>query len=471
MSELPGGIAQAEVPVPRDSALGVLVRRSRVGEWQVLLGLRSRKARFLPGNLAFPGGRMEPEDRPDENGAWLRCASRELVEETGIELPPEGWLDGGERSTPPMFPVRYRTRFLVAELPAGDDPAPSPVTAENEELLWTLPIDTVRGFEDGRLLLPPPVLALLRALAASPPDGLHEAASLITRVNLAEEECSRIEFVPGIWCLPVLTDTLPPATHTNVWLPHGKKLAVIDPGSAREAENRRLLQVIDRLRQETGAEPSSVVLTHHHQDHVSGASEVARALGVPVLAHPRVLQLAGHVLQGSHTVALAEGEPILLEGLSLVPLLTAGHADGHLAFHVPERNILISGDLVSALSTMIVEPLPGAMEAFIDSLRKASRIGLKRLLPSHGPPIPAAILENTVRHREAREEKIFELLPEEGAGSGATLAEIAKNAYRDTPGAPAFLAAEQTRSHLHRLEEYGKAMLVAGKVDRWRKGV
>jgi ribonuclease/clavin/mitogillin len=470
MSELPGGVAPAEVPAPRDSALSVLLRRNRSGEWQVLLGLRSRKARFLPGNLAFPGGGMEPEDRPDENGSWSRCVSRELSEETGIQIPPERWLDGGERSTPPMFPVRYRTRFLVAELPSGDDAAPPPVTSENEELLWSLPGTAVRGFEAGRLMLPPPVLALLRALAAAPPDGLHEVAALTNRVNAVEEESPRIEFVPGIWCLPVGTDTLPPATHTNVWMPHGKKFVVIDPGSDREAENRRLLKVITRLRRETAAEPLAVLLTHHHQDHVSGASEIAQELGVPVRAHSQVLQKVGHVLEGVETVALTEGEPILLEGLSLVPALTPGHADGHLVFHVPERNVLISADLVSALSTMIVEPRPGAMDTYIASLRKASRIGAARLLPSHGPPVPAAVLEKTVRHREAREEKILDTLPEASALYGAVLSEISKSAYDDTPGAPPFLAAGQTRSHLHRLEEQGRATLIAGKDERWRKG-
>ena len=48
-------------------------------------------------------------------------------EETGIDVPEASWIEAGERTTPPMFPVRFRTRFLVAELEdhASGDLAPA----------------------------------------------------------------------------------------------------------------------------------------------------------------------------------------------------------------------------------------------------------------------------------------------------------------------------------------------------------
>ena len=61
MSVLPYGVHPAEPPVPRESALGIVLRRTPDG-FEVLLGRRARRARFLPGNLAFPGGVLDRSD-------------------------------------------------------------------------------------------------------------------------------------------------------------------------------------------------------------------------------------------------------------------------------------------------------------------------------------------------------------------------------------------------------------------------
>ena len=460
MSERPFGIAPARVPKPRDSAVGLLLRRGNRGQWQVLLGRRSGKARFLPGNLAFPGGRMESEDRPGEPGSFRRCGSREILEETGVHVDPETWLNGGRRVTPPMFPVCYHTVFLVAELPPGDRPAPPPASPENELMVWIDPADAVRRFHAGEIELPPPVLAVLRGMVAGPPADLAAAAELARAVNRVEEAAPRIEFVPGIWMLPVQTDTLPPATHTNVYLPAGERFAVIDPGSNRPGEIDRLLQVIRRLRDTTGADPFGVLLTHHHQDHVAGAAAVAAELEVPVFAHPE----APCPLD---TEPLEENRPIDLGGMTLVPVLTPGHAPGHLAFHVPGKEVLISGDLVSTLSTMVIPPEPGAMDRYLASLAVASSLGVVRLLPSHGPPAPPKVLEKTVEHRLLRESRILEAMEPAGEGT-IPLSRIAAAAYADSPFVVRFLAERQAEAHLLRLEAAGRVRRAGDGSRSWR---
>ena len=166
MSELPAGVSPAPVPTPRDSASAVVLRpREDVG-WEVLLGLRARGARFMPGHLSCPGGGVDPADRPDRPGAYRRCVRRELIEETGIDVPEGEWIEAGERTTPPMFPLRFRTRFFVAPFP--EDVAPhalAPTTGENESLCLARPRDVLGEWERGRARLPPPIVPLLRALA------------------------------------------------------------------------------------------------------------------------------------------------------------------------------------------------------------------------------------------------------------------------------------------------------------------
>jgi glyoxylase-like metal-dependent hydrolase (beta-lactamase superfamily II) len=402
---------------------------------------------------------MEPEDRCGDYSQWRRCASREVLEETGVQVDPGCWLDGGERTTPPMFPVLYRTAFLVAELPAGDEPAPLPVSPENESLLWIDPADALQRYDTGEIDMPPPVLAVLRGVAADPPTDLVAAAELVRVLNSAEEEAPRIEFVPGIWMLPVHSDTLPPATHTNVYLPAAERFAVIDPGSSRPAELDRLLGVIDRLMGVTGATPYGVLLTHHHQDHSAGAIELAKALQVPVFAHPEAPCPTA-------TEPLQDRLPVDLGGMTLVPVLTPGHAPGHLAFHIPCRNVLISGDLVSAYSTMLIPPESGAMDRYIASLALASKLGAGRLLPSHGPPLPAKALTKTAEHRFWRENRILEVLEQAGR-KPVPLARISSAAYSDSPAVIRFLTEQQSESHLLRLEGAGRVRRSGGDTDSW----
>jgi len=448
MTELPDGLEPAEVPPPVDSALGIVARRAG-GEWELLFGMRSRRSRFMPGNLAFPGGKIDPADAPDSAGALERCASRELLEETGLTIPPAAWLDAGERTTPPFFAVRFRTLFFVAEVPADTRP-PSP--AEIESLSFASAPRVLADWEAGAALVPPPILPILRALIDGRPATAEAIARIVAEVNGAEQPIPRIEFVPGIWALPLRTRTLPPAACTNVWMPGGERFVVVDPGSGEPDEIERLLAVV-RKREATGAGVEAVVLTHHHRDHVSGAGAVARALGVPVRAHAATLSRIPPLPPGVRGQALADGETIDLAGALLEAVATPGHAPGHLAFLVSPQRALIAGDLVSGLSTILIGLAEGDMDQYLASLARAASLEPAIVLPAHGPPLPAAAIASTIRHRQEREQRIVAAL-----GSGATrdLASIAEAAYADTPSAAPFLREMQTRSHLERLARTGR---------------
>ena len=80
---------------------------------------------------------------------------------------------------------------------------------------------------------------------------------------------------------PVRSETLPPATHTNVYILGSDKRWVVDPGSPFPEENTRLLEQLQH-----GAPVAGIVLTHRHRDHVSGAQVLADALGCSIYAHP-----------------------------------------------------------------------------------------------------------------------------------------------------------------------------------------
>ena len=115
----------------RDAATVILLRDVG-GVPQVLMGQRGAKAAFMPNKYVFPGGAVDevdysgvPEGVPDvrlgEKAVGLYTAAlRELLEETGLRLPPHmGGLRFVFRAiTPPGRPRRFDARFFVAQ--AGD---------------------------------------------------------------------------------------------------------------------------------------------------------------------------------------------------------------------------------------------------------------------------------------------------------------------------------------------------------------
>ena len=456
MSELPDGIEPAPIPTPKDAALGIVLRRRGDGGFDVLLGRRARHSRFMPGNLAFPGGKLDPEDEPGRSGSFERCTSRELLEETGVDIPPAAWRAAGERTTPPLYPVRFRTLFFVAELPVGAAlPETPPSPDEFETLAFADPRAVLADWEAGVSLVPPPLLPILRLMAAGRERDAAALAERIAAVNVNEDPLPRIEFVPGIWVLPVRTRTLPPASCTNVWMPGGRRFVVIDPGSGEPEESARLLAVIAK-RVETGSSVDAVVLTHHHRDHVTGAGVIAAALDVPVLAHAETLARLGPLPTGVATRELEGGDVLDLDGMTLRAVHTPGHAPGHLAFFDAERRALIAGDLVSGLSTILVGLVDGDMDDYLDSLRRCVALDPRIVLPSHGPPLPGKAISATIAHRDDREAKIVAALAD---GVPRELSEIAEAAYAGAPDSPRFLRDLQTRAHLERLIRRGRVEL------------
>jgi glyoxylase-like metal-dependent hydrolase (beta-lactamase superfamily II)/8-oxo-dGTP pyrophosphatase MutT (NUDIX family) len=463
VSELPEGIPRAEPSAPHASALGIVVRRDGDGRWETLLGRRSPRSRFLAGHLAFPGGRLEDGDEGGLPGAARRCASREMAEESGVAIAPDRWLDAGERITPALYPVRFRARFFVTEAPAGLRLPDEPPQPEEIDALHFEPAgEVLAAWERGDLLVPPPVLAMLRAISGANANSVDALAGILREVNEREGSAPRIEFVPGVWMLPVRTDTLPPATHTNVWMPGGRSFVIVDPGSDDPEEIAGLLRVVARRRDE-GAALEAVVLSHHHQDHASGAVTVAETLGVPLRAHRAVIDRLRLGSSGLSVEEVGDGEVMELGGITLEALHTPGHAPGHLAFLVREHPALIAGDLVSGLSTILIDPSDGDMGLYVESLERVAALGCRRVLPSHGPPLPGKVIQRAIEHRRMREDRILAAL----RGGPGEITAIARSAYHDVPEAPPSLAEQQTLANLRYLAKRGLVLRPAAGGSRW----
>ncbi len=259
---------------------------------------------------------------------------------------------------------------------------------------------------------------------------------------------------PLIRRLPLRTPTLPPATHTNVYIVGAGELAVVDPASPWPEEQETLERRLDELRAAGVGRVVEILLTHHHPDHVGAAARLAARLAVPVAAHAVTADLVRPMIRVDRT--LDEGTPLRYGPATLDPLFTPGHAPGHLVFVERESRAVIAGDMVASVGTIIIDPPEGDMRLYLASLERLRRLDARLLLPAHGPPIadPERLLAYYVAHRLEREGRVVDAL----AAGAAPVAELVPRAYPDVAPPIYPLAARSLLAHLEKLRAEGRAV-------------
>ncbi len=454
MSEAIPGISQRPiVAVPRDAAIVVPIRHSPRTE--VFLVKRTGGLSFSGGFHAFPGGSVEPSDAslgvalaPKSDAPIYAAAIRETLEEAGlllvdggdlsdidamrrellaggdfrtllaerrIELSASRLIPAGRWVTPPFSPIRFDARLFLAEVDAESEA--SIILGELVAGQWIEPAAALAQWARGTMLLHPPTRHVLATLAGYP---FEAAIPRLRRPLDADEDgvATRIEFQRGILMVPLRTETLPPATHTNCYVVGTRELAVVDPGSLEPSEQRRMGDLLTSLREE-GRIFKVILLTHHHRDHVDGAVQLGRRFGVSVLASgetaDRVPGVEG-LLQDGSLVRLAGPMP-----MEFSAILCEGHARGHLAFRDRASGALLAGDMVAGGSTIVIDPPDGHMGTYLESLRLLQRLEIGAIYPAHGIPMPdgEAVLLGYLRHREMRCDRIRQVL-QKGDGEGRT---------------------------------------------------
>lgn len=490
---------QSSAATPRDAAAVILLRENpATSRREVYWARRNEKLRFLPGFHAFPGGQRESgdeeatvgecEDR--ETATMIACAARELFEELGV-LVARGAraLTSGQRAsllddldsgrmkfarmlahydlaldagdftyagrwvTPPFSPRRFNTWFFLAHCPPNQTPDPRDGELEAGE--WIEPAEAVDRWNRSEVLLAPPVLHALRALAQ--PGNSGDLTSRFLAVPQARgEPVRRIEFRPGFICFPVRTPTKPPATHTNCYIVGTGDVIVIDPASPYGEEQAALAACIDDLKAE-GRRVREIVLTHLHPDHVGGVHALIDHLGgsVPVAAH----RLTAQSLSGTVPVdrCIEDEDVIELEGsprLRLRALHTPGHARGHLCFYEESTGALITGDNIVGTGSVLIDPPEGNMADYIKSLERLRSLpNLTVLFGAHGPAsgAPRSKIGEYIAHRLEREANILAAI----RLGAATTREILDAVYTDVHPKALGMAERAVLAHLEKLEQDG----------------
>ena len=177
-------MADSSPAIPRPAATVILLRsgpkHSSTG-LEVLLAQRNRESKFMPGVWVFPGGGVDEADGADPGvpaaevpeGAYRRCAARELAEEVNVSIGDLETLVLFSRwITPEMVPIRFDTVFYLGLAPGHVRPEPD--GGETTAVRWVSPRTALDEHNAGEFPLVFPTIKHLEALT-----GFETPASLI----------------------------------------------------------------------------------------------------------------------------------------------------------------------------------------------------------------------------------------------------------------------------------------------------
>jgi glyoxylase-like metal-dependent hydrolase (beta-lactamase superfamily II) len=224
--------------------------------------------------------------------------------------------------------------------------------------------------------------------------------------------------------------------------------------------------LLERYLAERGwTQPSRVILTHRHRDHLGGVGRLReryRGLRVAKMIHKDVDLPDG-------TEDLRDGDVVQGEGVTLRPVHTPGHASDHLCYYLVEEKALFTGDVILGGSTTVIPSEDGDLADYMASLRRLQALDVQRIYPAHGPVIddaPAKIQE-FIDHRLLREQQILDAL-----GDGlATIPAIVARIYAEVPVALHPMAAMSVESHLKKLAKEARVRVATedGEPGRWTR--
>ena len=254
---------------------------------------------------------------------------------------------------------------------------------------------------------------------------------------------------------------------TNTYLLGADRLALVDPGPV-DTQHR------DRLLEETSGRLRWILVTHTHIDHSPLSAALKEATGAEIVAfgpaprpHPPATTpdartssaLDAHDAEFAPDRILHDGECLDTGEMRIAAVHTPVHTSNHLCFELSGSGLLFSGDHVMSGSTVVIAPPDGDMAVYLESLEKVRARRPQRIAPGHGDMIddPAAVLDDYLRHRLAREGQILDQLRTTGGATGTAIADIVEAIYVDVPAELRPVARFSVWAHLRKLLAEGRA--------------
>ena len=233
-----------------------------------------------------------------------------------------------------------------------------------------------------------------------------------------------------------------------------------------------------------------LILTHCHIDHRLTRREI---LDIPVWCHEkeeiffrdreqfftamglkrsgldlaRFFDLAPDMFEIIVDRKLRHGESIDLGGLTLETIHSPGHTPGHMAFFVPEHDLLFSGDIDLTPFGPFYGHDFADIEDFLTSIKKLKQINAKIVVTGHAGPFNGNIGEKFDAYEEvifSRDRLLLNKLTRAKSTEDFKGANIFYKTYPDFPDLIRWFELVHIEKHLNRLKDLGK---VQQEGDTW----
>ncbi|MFT6633331.1 MAG: glyoxylase-like metal-dependent hydrolase (beta-lactamase superfamily II) [Bacteriovoracaceae bacterium] len=421
-------------------------------EDEVFFIKRQNFLKAFPGYTAFPGGKVDPADKKeDEERTLLNTLFREGKEELGVDLefclsqdPNSSIVKIAKATSPPFNPLRFETYFYLINLSEKIEFD----VDENEakEFGWLRPQVILDEYKSGKRLLVGPVKSVFEILERN---VQIENSKFYDFDEGRDYTMPTIEPLKNLIQVMPLSNTILPATRTNSFIIGDDIQILIDPSPKNREELSKYLEKVK------GYNIDKIFITHHHKDHHQFATQVSKELNLPLYiskdSHQRIENLYGvSYFEGIEIVIASEGDIVgNWLGQEVRVYEIPGHDEGHLGLAPESMSWFLVGDLFQGVGTVVVGGEEGDMSKYMNSLQRVIDLKPNCVIPSHGIPLGGTnILEKTLLHRKLREKQIKEL-----AENGHSIDEILKIIYFDIPDSVVKYAKANIESHLKKLSK------------------
>jgi len=213
---------------------------------------------------------------------------------------------------------------------------------------------------------------------------------------------------------------------TNTYVVGEETVWIIDPGPDCSIHIDAVIAAVD------SREVAGILVTHSHLDHSMAAKPIAQRTGAKIYGFgalsPDVLALTEEDVDANFCpdIALADGHLIGEGAWQILAMHTPGHFPNHMAYYLPHKGVLFSGDHVMGWSTTVVVPPLGNMAEYLTSLDKLEQIGSRLMLPSHGLEVsnPGGRIREVRDHRAMRQKQVEDCVHKGVLDPVAIVAEI-----------------------------------------------